>query len=242
MFKRISRAAFLVATALAVFSSCKKSDSSNNGTNSITADFTYSGAGTAPANVSFTNTSSGATSYQWDFGDNATSTSVSPSHTYTHGGVFTATLTATGNGSTKSVSKTVNVTAPTSVKIMGVKVLAMPFIDPSTGSGWDNSNGPDVFFKFLDPSNAVLLTGGTAYDVTQSMLPISWTVTNGLLINNLTGNYSIEIWDYDTPDPNDYIGGYYVSFTNAAAAGYPTTLTLQSSTTSLQIQLTLQWQ
>lgn len=38
--------------------------------------------GCAPLDVNFTNNSTGATSYLWDFGDGATSTDASPSHTY----------------------------------------------------------------------------------------------------------------------------------------------------------------
>ena len=43
---------------------------------------------------SFTNTSSAASTYLWDFGDNDTSTAMSPSHTYVTADTFTAVLTA----------------------------------------------------------------------------------------------------------------------------------------------------
>ncbi|MBI2968092.1 MAG: PKD domain-containing protein [Bacteroidetes bacterium] len=44
--------------------------------------------------VDFTNTSTGATGYLWDFGDSATSALTNPSHTYTDTGAFTVVLTA----------------------------------------------------------------------------------------------------------------------------------------------------
>lgn len=47
---------------------------------------------TAPLPVTFNNTSSGATSYQWNFGDGGTSTAASPSHTYINSGSYTVTL------------------------------------------------------------------------------------------------------------------------------------------------------
>jgi gliding motility-associated-like protein len=47
-----------------------------------------------PAPVDFTNTSYGATSYLWDFGDNTTSAQVSPSHVFPGPGVYTVTLIA----------------------------------------------------------------------------------------------------------------------------------------------------
>ncbi|MBL7708779.1 MAG: PKD domain-containing protein [Chitinophagaceae bacterium] len=48
----------------------------------------------APANISFTNTSTGpgVLSYQWDFGDAGTSTAQNPSHTYTANGSYIVTL------------------------------------------------------------------------------------------------------------------------------------------------------
>jgi hypothetical protein len=58
-----------------------------------TASFNYGANG---ATVSFTNSSTNATTYSWDFGDgSALSTEANPSHTYTTNGSFTIVLTAT---------------------------------------------------------------------------------------------------------------------------------------------------
>jgi PKD repeat protein len=66
------------------------------------AQSTGGGSGGAPITgsldlpVNFTNLSTGASAYSWDFGDGtAPSTAVSPQHTYTTLGVFTVTLTIT---------------------------------------------------------------------------------------------------------------------------------------------------
>ncbi|WP_448700271.1 PKD domain-containing protein [Mucilaginibacter sp. AW1-3] len=59
-----------------------------------------------PTTVSFTNTSTLADSYLWNFGDGSTSTAVNPVHTYNSKGSFTVTLTATSRGQcTNNVSK-----------------------------------------------------------------------------------------------------------------------------------------
>jgi len=53
-------------------------------------------------NVEFTNNSTGATTYAWDFGDGSNSTLANPSYTYATGGNYVVTLTAT-NGSCSDV-------------------------------------------------------------------------------------------------------------------------------------------
>ena len=70
----------------------------------------------APLTVTFSNSTSGATSSLWLFGDGGTSTSTSPSHTYTALGNYTVTLISTSaNGCTDTVVKPgyVIVSAPT---------------------------------------------------------------------------------------------------------------------------------
>ncbi len=63
----------------------------------VTADFTADPlSGEPPLVVQFTDASTNATSWHWDFGDGATSTAQNPSHTYSEVGVYTVTLEATG--------------------------------------------------------------------------------------------------------------------------------------------------
>ncbi len=81
------------------------------------ADFTASptSACYAPLNVNFTNNSTGATTYQWSFGDNTTSTQANPMHTYNSQSDYAVTLTATGaNGCSivKTRSNYINIHLP----------------------------------------------------------------------------------------------------------------------------------
>jgi len=73
------------------------------------ANFTFS-VGTAGL-VSFTNTSSNATAYSWDFGDGSgTSPLENPTYTYTANGTYTVCLTASNATSSDETCKDVNVT------------------------------------------------------------------------------------------------------------------------------------
>jgi PKD repeat protein len=54
--------------------------------------------GISPLTVNFTNTSVGATSYNWFFGDGNTSTQTDPTNIYLYPGIYVCTLIATDNG------------------------------------------------------------------------------------------------------------------------------------------------
>lgn len=78
-------------------------------------------------------------SYAWAFGDGGTASSVSPSHTYGSAGTYSVTLTVTDDkGATKSLTKSVTVTAPAGT------ALATDAFGRSATSAWGNadSGGP----------------------------------------------------------------------------------------------------
>ncbi len=80
------------------------------------ADFNGSPtSGDAPLTVNFTDASTGATSWSWDFGDGGTSTAQNPSYTYNTAGTYTVTLIATNSCGTDTATKVdyITVTEPT---------------------------------------------------------------------------------------------------------------------------------
>ena len=62
--------------------------------------------------VKFTNNSTNATSYSWNFGDNTTSTLKTPFHIYTTAGTYLVTLVASGGGLNDTATRTVTIQAP----------------------------------------------------------------------------------------------------------------------------------
>jgi len=125
----------------------------------VVAGFTHNAVpGCAPMDVSFVNTSTGAASYLWDFGDGVTSSAQHPGHTFTNTSFFldirTVTLTAfSPAGCQASVTQQVMVypapdfsfvAAPDSgcspltvtfPSVVGAVSYAWDFGDGSTGSG-----------------------------------------------------------------------------------------------------------
>jgi gliding motility-associated-like protein len=102
---------------------------------------TVTGCG-IPATVQFGNTSTGATSYQWIFGDGDSSSAVNPSHTYTQGGLFAITLIAynsNGCSDTFTLSNPIKLGAPqinsfVNLPIDGCVPLTVPFVANITSS------------------------------------------------------------------------------------------------------------
>ena len=101
---------FLAAAVFAVaMAACTKpadngkTDDNTPAAASPKADFDYAVDG---LKVTFTNKSTNATAYKWDFGDDETSKEASPEHTYASGGSYSVKLTAAnadGDVSSKEV-------------------------------------------------------------------------------------------------------------------------------------------
>ncbi len=80
----------------------------NNDSNLPVAAFSISPtSGKEPLNVAFTDQSTGATSWSWNFGDGSASTEKNPKHTYSEAGNYTVVLTV--NNENGSNSKTLNI-------------------------------------------------------------------------------------------------------------------------------------
>lgn len=120
------------------------------------------------APVVFTNTSPGAVSSVWDFGDGGTSTVTSPSHSYSGIGVYTVRLTVTDvNGCVDDTIMTgyINVTRPDANFSMSDSVSVCPplfvnFTNLSTGAAiYSWTLGDGGFSTALSPSNMYITSG-----------------------------------------------------------------------------------
>lgn len=102
----------LAAMISLLFSSCSSDDSGDDGPvqpQFPVSDFTYVADG---LEVTFTDTSTNAVSYSWDFGDSATSSEKNPVHMYAADGAYTVKLTTTNAaGNNHEKQESINVTA-----------------------------------------------------------------------------------------------------------------------------------
>ena len=115
MKKYLNLSVVLVSSLVLLLTQCKKSEIELVGSESK-AEFSFvqlpaSDTLPFPVDVAFTNNSTEAFLYQWNFGDNSSfSSERSPLHTYSAGGTFNVTLTTVGTFGNNSITKVISVT------------------------------------------------------------------------------------------------------------------------------------
>lgn len=137
----------------------------------INASFAYSSSG---ADVLFTDLSTNATSWAWDFGDGGTSTQQNPSHTYACPGGYYVTLTVTNSDGCSAetyeyIDAEGNFTADFTFVVNGTSVA---FTNTSVGSGLN------YYWEFGDGNTSTLQNPSHTYDCPDDMT-VDLTVTDG---------------------------------------------------------------
>ena len=130
-------------------------------------------------NFTFTNTSVGATTYSWNFGDGVTSTLTNPSKSYSVAGTYTITLIATSaNGCKDTTTQTITVlTKPTaSFTLIGATncTTNTSFTTTNTSTGVGNS----YFWNFGDGSSSSQMNPSYTYASAGSYI-VKLITTNG---------------------------------------------------------------
>ncbi len=131
---------------------------------------------------SFANSSTGATSFEWDFGDGNTSTDESPTHVYAEAAEYTVTLVATNDSNlSTTLTQTINILAPVSAAFTSQvdpnDYQTYSFMDASTGAAsllWEFGDG--FQFTGMNPTHTYDQDG-------------IYTVT--LTATSITGNISV---------------------------------------------------
>jgi PKD repeat protein len=166
----------LIFTAIfgaVILTTCKKDDPAP------VANFVPSKT-TAAVNtaITFTNSSTNATSYLWSFGDGNSSAEMNPSHTYTTAGTFTVLLTATGKGGSNSTSKDITITYPplegnwTGSFYMFSTNWPFNFLNVS-----QSGTALDGYFQFTDGSGYTEFSSSSK--ITGKSFNIKWSAVSG---------------------------------------------------------------
>jgi len=126
--------------------------------------------------VAFSNASTGATNYSWDFGDGNTSTDINPVDVYTNVGTYSVTLTAVGPGGTNTLTLTnyIVTVSPPPLQLGNFVALA------NGGFGFTASNSDGTLITANQESQIGIFA---ATDLTLSFT--NWTpLTNAIQLTN----------------------------------------------------------
>lgn len=165
------------------------------------------GACVPPLNVAFTNntTSTGATTYLWNFGDGTTSSSMNPNHTYTASGSYNVTLYVFQNGCVDSlivpnyivIQKIVANFAPTpTVVCTGGNILfSNTSVPGATTATWDFGDGststqisPNHSYTTAGTYTATLIAGDASgcKDTVTSIITVNQTPVADFIADTMT--------------------------------------------------------
>lgn len=180
---------WLVLSLLAMvclLNACSDDDSAK----APTADFTYVADGLA---VTFTSTSTDATTFSWDFGDGETSTDENPTHTYDAYGTYTVSLYVTGKGGADT-------SLPDDITLAKSSDVA---IDGSF-SDWDDVDALSTFAEDGNESYTSMTTLKMDYDASKIYFYVEGTTA-------MKGYFDVFI-NIDNDTTTGYASGTYLSF------------------------------
>jgi PKD repeat protein len=176
------------------------------------AGFTSSNNGTT---VNFTNLSTGAVSYAWNFGDNSTSADPDPSHTYQNDGVYNVTLAATNNCGTTIFEQTVVVSTPPVAGFnYSVNSGCAPFIVQFNNASSSNATSLSWNLPGGNPSSSTdpnpIVTWNTA-----GVYVVTLTASNGA--GNSTSTATITVGEGPSAGFTSQTTGLSVNFTSTSS-------------------------
>jgi hypothetical protein len=163
----------------------------------ITVTFTQTpsaqGAYTTSGNVAtFTNTSTGATGYSWDFGDFSNSSAAAPVHAFATNGDYSVVLTAINGNCTDTTVLTVAITVSIEEMIGfgNINVYPNPASESITVS-FDNQLGNSIEISLIDAFGRTVVSETVqSLGLNELGLNLS-TISNGMYTLKLTSNNNI---------------------------------------------------
>ena len=185
------------------------------------AGFTFT---TNNLTATFTNNSSNASTYLWNFGDGISSAAVNPIHTYAAAGTYNVTLTAVGSCGTNTTSQSVTVTAaPTGPTANFTSNHSNPICGGTVVNFTDISTGNPTSWSWSFP-------GGT---------PSSSTLQNPTVTYNTAGtrNVTLTATNANGSDTETKFG-YIVVSANPTAGFSSTTNNLTATFTNTSANAT----
>lgn len=218
--------ASLLVCMFLCFACNKEEPSGGNGGDPITADFDIPiGDIFENSTINFTNTSTNATSYSWDFGDGGTSTIESPSYTYSSAGNYSVELTASNtDGESKEVSKSILVKEiPTSLTSL-FSISPGPYVNQKDIMFTNNSVGATSYLWDFGDGTTSTETSPTIQYISDGTYVVKLTVFDAdgqTSVSqrplDVTKNPDLLTANIDAPSSVIY-GEFFIGLANATGA------------------------
>lgn len=191
------------------------------------ASFTYKTE--HPLKVVFTNKSTNADSYRWDFGDGKTSTEKNPTHRYNTLGVYKVSLTVKHGSQQDTYQSVIEVKAPSTCMISGFTITKIP-----TNNKYYQVQITD---DYIISKTTYVWTNW--FLLSSANLPYTYTFNSPKTIN-INNTYVIRLYKYaGTGNPSDTQasgkGDWSASFSYSKLSTYPETLSYSNSTAAITI-------
>jgi PKD repeat protein len=168
--------------------------------------------------ATFTNTSTDATSYAWDFGDLGVSTEANPTHNYASDGTYTVTLSATNACGTTTKTQIVTVaTAPTAGFTATQNSGCAPLTVQFTNTSSTNATSYDWQFPGGTPSSSTAQTPPAIVYAVAGAYTVTLTVSNSA--GSSTSTQSIVANSGPSANFSSTVAGLTATFTNNTSNG-----------------------
>lgn len=189
----------------------------------------------APCTVIFTNTSTNATTFQWNFGNGTTSSSSNPSSFFSLAGTYSVKLTAEGVGGNNSTTKSINIPNP-ATKIEINKITLGALTTTPTGNF-------DFYFKVVNSNFVEVWRTGTISNFNSSQFPTTFTLTSSpSRFLNTNADYLVQVWRVGvTFDTRIGEAGFFPRLHNTGTTAYPDFFTFPSSTNGTGMIYDVTW-
>ncbi len=166
--------------------------------------------------ATFTNTTTGATSYLWDFGDGGSSVEANPTHIYATDGTYTVTLSATNACGTTTKVQTVTVsTTPTAGFTATPNAGCAPLTVQFTNTSSSNSTSFDWQFPGGNPSSSTAQNPPSVVYAIPGIYTVTLTASNSA--GSSTFSQVIVVSGGPTANFSSTVNLLTASFTNSSS-------------------------
>ena len=175
IMKKILFITILIGLIIGCSKDTPVADFSINKTMALTTEF-----------LKFTNKSTGATKYLWDFGDGTSSEFESPTHQFASNGSFNITLKASGKGGNDQMIKSVYIALPQKTTYQIINLRNGTLFDVGSFY-WDGSD----IFDFV--SHGIIYSGKSSakIETTRRSIFIVFRFSPGGVLNIVSDNFEI---------------------------------------------------